>query len=157
MSPLGNVTSLISHLRHLSEELSGVVVPLPHLSGGNVLDAEVAKVLLSSYQKLFSINHTELIRPLLKALSPGFLKFLKEELIVSLAKQDSTILKVIEKAFTTVCILIMVKYNKEYTLDFLEEIEEFLVACLGSPRTSSSKPANEMWKVIFFCIFPNIF
>ena len=45
---------------------------------------------------------------------------------MSLAKQDSTILKAIEKAFTTVCILIKVKYHKDYTLDFLEEIEDFL-------------------------------
>ena len=144
MNPLGNVTSLISHMRHLTEVLAG--------KQREAQDTEVAKHLLKSYQKLFSINHIELIRPLLKALSPGFLKFLDEEFIVSLAKQDSAILKTIETAYTAVCTLIKVKYNKDYTLDFLEEIEEFVVASLRSPRTSVSKAANEMWKVTFSSI-----
>ena len=142
MNPLGNVTSLITHLKHLTEIIA--------TKDKEQADAAVAKELLTCYRKLFSITQQDLIRPLLRtSTSAAFATLLQEEVVVSLTALDASVLPLLESVFATLCVLIKVKYNKEYSAEFLAEIEEVLVASLGSSRSSIRKPANEMWKVTF--------
>ena len=145
MNPLGNITNLINHLKHCTEVLVN--------KKKESLDAEVAKQILKSYQKIFSINQQELIRPLLKSgTATAFSAFLHEDLIVNLTSFDASVLADIEKVFTTLCTLIKVKYNKDYSMEFLTEIEQFFLISLGSSRKSLRNQANEMWMVTFATI-----
>ena len=142
MNPLGNITSLIKHLKHLTEKL--ITKPREHL------DVSVSQQLLKSYLKLFSINNQDLIRPVLKSgTSSAFSQFLGEEFLLNIMALDASVLVDIEKVFSALITMIKVKYNKEYTEEFLAEIEPFVVMSLSSPRHHFRDQAREMWTVTF--------
>ena len=141
MNPLGNITGLINHLKHLTEIILNKQIEHQ--------DSAVVKELLKCYQKLFSINNVELIRPILKGTTLTFSKFLENDAIVSHTSIDASIMNDIEKVFNTLCTLINVKYNKEYSLEFLTEIATFIEKSLQSSRPQIRDSANKMWTVTF--------
>ena len=142
MNPLGNLTGLINLLRHCTDLLASKT--------RESVDTESAIQVLRSYNKLFSINNQDLIRPILKlGTSSTFSHFLEEELLVDLSTQDTSVMSEVEKTFKTLVTLIKVKYNKQYTVEFLEEVKTFLVTSLQSPRSSFRTQANQMWVATF--------
>merc|ERR1719445_238376 len=84
VNPLGNITGLINLLGHCTELLSSKT--------RETTDTDIAKELLKSYQKLFSINNHDLIRPVLKlGTSSTFSIFLDEKLLVELSTKDPAV------------------------------------------------------------------
>ena len=145
INPLGNLTSLVNHLKHVTDKL--IAKSREHL------DIAVSQQLLQCYQKLFSINQQDLIRPIIKSgTSTTFSKFLSESFITNILSIDASLLVDIEKVFTALVTLIKVKYNKEYTSEFLAEVEPFLMASLSSPRSQFKDQAKTMWLVTFQCL-----
>jgi len=145
MSPLGNVTNLLNHLKTCTDILV-------KSSRKENLSFLAAQDLLSSYQKLFSVSQQDLIRVILKVISPAFSKLMGEDFIKSLLIINQSFIGDIEKSFSSYCSLIKVKYNGDYSVEFLSEIEEVLAAVLDSPRRSLKTKANEMWSVTFSSI-----
>ena len=142
MNPLGNLTGLINLLRHCTDLLASKT--------RETSDTESAIQVLRSYNKLFSINQQDLIRPILKlGTSSTFSQFLQEKLLLDLSSRDASVMSEVEKTFKTLVTLIKVKYNKEYTVDFLEDVKTFVITSLQSPRSSIRTQANQMWVVTF--------
>jgi len=142
MSPLGNATNLVNHLKTCTDFLVKA-------SRKDNLTLLATKELLASYQKLFSISHQELIRIVLKLASPSFAKLVMEDFSKSMLQVNQSIIGDIEKSFASYCNMVKVKYNGEYSVEFLSELEDVFLAVLDSPRRSLKTKANEMWSVTF--------
>jgi len=142
MSPLGNATNLVNHLKTCTDYLVKA-------SRKDNLTLLATKELLASYQKLFSISQQELIRTVLKLASPSFAKLVTEDFTKSMLQVNQSIIGDVEKSFASYCNLVKVKYNGEYSVEFLSEVEDVFLAVLDSPRRSLKTKANEMWSVTF--------
>ena len=142
MSPLGNATNLVNHLKTCTDYLVKA-------SRKDNLTLLATKELLASYQKLFSISHQELIRTVLKLASPAFAKLVMEDFTKSMLQVNQSIIGDIEKSFASYCNIVKVKYTGEYSVEFLSELEDVFLAVLDSPRRSIKTKANEMWSVTF--------
>jgi len=142
LSPLGNVTNLLNHLKTCTDILV-------KSSRKENLSFLTAQELLGSYQKLYSVSQQDLIRSVLKVTSTNFSKLLAEDFIKSLLNINQSIIGDIEKSFSAYCSLIKVKYHGDYSVEFLSEVEDLFVAVLDSPRRSLKTKANEMWSVTF--------
>eukprot|EP00092_Neocalanus_flemingeri_P032740 GFUD01035611.1.p1 GENE.GFUD01035611.1~~GFUD01035611.1.p1 ORF type:complete len:1789 (+),score=542.00 GFUD01035611.1:574-5367(+) len=145
MSPLGNVTNLLNHLKSCTD----VLLKSTRKDSYSFL---AAQDLLSSYQKLFNVSQQDLIRSILKVVSPSYAKLLAEDFIKSLLNINQSIIGDIEKSFLAYCSLMKVKYNGDYSVEFLSDVEEVLLVVLDSPRRNLKTKANEMWSVTFSSI-----
>jgi len=145
MSPLGNMTNLLNHLKSCTEIL------VKSSRKDNLL-LLTAQELLGSYQKLFSVSQQDLIRPVLRLISPSFSKVIAEDFMKSLLQVNQSVIGDIEKSVLSFCSMVKVKFNGDYSVEFLSEVEDVLLAVLDSPRRILKTKANEMWSVTFSTI-----
>jgi len=98
---------------------------------------------------LTSINQQELIRPLLKIVTPTIAKMLNDKFLKTMSKHLPNLAEEVEKVFTATVLMIQARYSGNYSKDFLLDIEDFLVAAFGYGKKSVKTKTNEMWQVTF--------
>merc|ERR550519_2659078 len=118
-------------------------------SRGNSVGSALKSV-LSSYQHLLTnVNQQELIRPLLRIVTPTISKMLSEKFLKTMSKHLPNLPEEVEKVFSATALMIQARYSGNYTKEFLLELEDFFIASFGLGKKLIKTKTNEMWQVTF--------